>query len=75
MRNIKYGASVDEKELQSHLDEIRNAVWNAAATIVQDEFELINGIAGSLTSRVEQYNVAGGFSSDELSNLPVLKKP
>lgn len=72
MRNISFGDTTDDAEIEEQLNEIEKTIWSKASELVQAEHQYIEGLAQRLVSEVKQFNVKAELSRDEIANLPAL---
>ncbi|RLA84033.1 MAG: peptidase M41 [Epsilonproteobacteria bacterium] len=74
LRGIKYPKTVIDVQANNELDEIANNLWTKTIKIVEDEKELITGLASIFESDIKYTEQNIIITEKELDNIPYIKK-
>lgn len=74
IRNVKFTTAIDTEEIQAGLDLIDRELWNRAASIVEAEHLIIEGLGSRLASEINHVGQLFTLSEAELDSLPSIQE-
>ncbi len=73
IRNLKYPSAITEEEIQVNLNFIDNELWNRAATMIEAEYLIIEGLGARLALEMKYVGQPFTLSEIELETLPAIR--